>query len=281
MKLLTHNFVSSRFLKEVKNGYPLKLVAKTVKTNEVEMNEDFIVNIIQKCDYTALLSALKDLNEEVSLPEILPEDVENHPEILKELHRVLFCIDIVEGELVCPETGRSFPIRQGIPNLLAEDAETEPLFCTSYIRCMEELEIKQHECLEFDKSIRPLESHKCAIQKWEKKLELTTLHMRRTELARDCAQKSMIDAGIAESTISETERQQCMTTREVLEATLNSKQNRMENCRVETRDLHSVCSSLAKCCPLAQDCKQSTKEIMEQIYTGRQQLNALHDKCLD
>jgi multifunctional methyltransferase subunit TRM112 len=30
-------------------------------------------------------------------------------------------VDVVEGELECPESGRRFPIRQGIPNMLVEE----------------------------------------------------------------------------------------------------------------------------------------------------------------
>jgi multifunctional methyltransferase subunit TRM112 len=34
-------------------------------------------------------------------------------------------IDVVEGELVCPETNRQFPISNGIPNMLAREDEVE------------------------------------------------------------------------------------------------------------------------------------------------------------
>ena len=51
-------------------------------------------------------------------------------------------------------------------------------FCDDYIRCMEQLEIKQHECLALDKNIRLRSSDSCSRQKWDKKLELNALHMR-------------------------------------------------------------------------------------------------------
>lgn len=40
-----------------------------------------------------------------------------------QLHRVLVCLDVVIGSLECPETGRIFPIRDGIPNLLVNEDE--------------------------------------------------------------------------------------------------------------------------------------------------------------
>ena len=30
-------------------------------------------------------------------------------------------VHLVEGELVCPETGRKFPVRQGVPNMLLHE----------------------------------------------------------------------------------------------------------------------------------------------------------------
>ena len=37
-----------------------------------------------------------------------------HPRLFPKVH-------LVEGELVCPETGRKFPVRQGVPNMLLHE----------------------------------------------------------------------------------------------------------------------------------------------------------------
>lgn len=42
---------------------------------------------------------------------------------LKALHHVLFEIHVLEGELVCPESGRRFFVRDGIPNMLLHEDE--------------------------------------------------------------------------------------------------------------------------------------------------------------
>lgn len=75
------------------------------------------------------------------LPENPPDDYESHEEFLKSVHHVLMevcslCvyvpvndvmyvveIEVVEGELECPESGRKFPVTNGIPNMLLREDE--------------------------------------------------------------------------------------------------------------------------------------------------------------
>jgi len=32
-------------------------------------------------------------------------------------------VEVIDGDLVCPETGRKFPVAEGIPNMLANEDE--------------------------------------------------------------------------------------------------------------------------------------------------------------
>lgn len=77
------------------------------------------------------------------LPENPPDDYESHEEFLKSAHHVLMevysctcmyqsmmlytvCvleIEVVEGDLECPESGRKFPVTNGIPNMLLREDE--------------------------------------------------------------------------------------------------------------------------------------------------------------
>lgn len=79
------------------------------------------------------------------LPGTPVDDYENNEEFLKKAHHVLleviyfnyftsfnnsnfynsFCtqVEVMNGELVCPETGRKFPVTDGIPNMLANEDE--------------------------------------------------------------------------------------------------------------------------------------------------------------
>lgn len=55
--------------------------------------------------------------------EFQQETASNDPELLQKLHHILLEIDIINGSLTCPETGRIFPISNGIPNMLLNENE--------------------------------------------------------------------------------------------------------------------------------------------------------------
>lgn len=57
------------------------------------------------------------------LPDSIPDGYENDEEFLHQVHKALMEIDVIEGTLVCPETGREFPIHNGIPNMLVNEDE--------------------------------------------------------------------------------------------------------------------------------------------------------------
>ena len=44
-------------------------------------------------------------------------------EFLRTFHHALLELMLEEGALVCPETGRRFPVRKGVPNLLLHEDE--------------------------------------------------------------------------------------------------------------------------------------------------------------
>lgn len=63
----------------------------------------------------------------VDLPDDIPAEqpvnIAGNAELLQKLHHLLMEIDVVEGQLECPETGRVFPITDGIPNMLLNEYE--------------------------------------------------------------------------------------------------------------------------------------------------------------
>ncbi|XP_058836696.1 multifunctional methyltransferase subunit TRM112-like protein [Topomyia yanbarensis] len=121
MKLLTYNFLTSKCIRGVKVGFPLKL--KIVEKKEVssDFNSEFIVRMIPRLDWGAIKLAANHIGTE--LPDTIPEDISSDSETLQKIHHVLMEVDIVEGSLECPETGRVFPITDGIPNMLLNEDE--------------------------------------------------------------------------------------------------------------------------------------------------------------
>ncbi|XP_022166174.1 multifunctional methyltransferase subunit TRM112-like protein [Myzus persicae] len=123
MKLLTHNLLSSKSLKGVKVGYPLRIVAKDVKISESEFNKEFVKKIIPKLDWKVFINAAVQIGHSNDLSDELIDDYEDDEEYLKKVHHVLMEVEIINGELICPETERVFPISAGIPNLLLNENE--------------------------------------------------------------------------------------------------------------------------------------------------------------
>ena len=60
------------------------------------------------------LPKVEEYNEEL---------LNNNEDLLKRFHKVLLEVEIIEGDLICPETGRKFPISNGIPNMLVNEDE--------------------------------------------------------------------------------------------------------------------------------------------------------------
>ena len=86
----------------------------------MDFNIEFVQRIIPKMDWPALHEAAKSIGVELPAD---PPVVEDNPDVMKQVHHALFEVEVVEGELICPETGRKFPIKQGIPNMLCNEDE--------------------------------------------------------------------------------------------------------------------------------------------------------------
>jgi multifunctional methyltransferase subunit TRM112 len=107
-------------------GYPLKIEADYVTVEESPFNPEMIRKMLPRLNYAAIVQANRELSiktEEplADLPEKLPSDIDEP--LLHDLHRVLFDVHLVEGFLVCPSTGRRFPVKDSIPNMLLHEDE--------------------------------------------------------------------------------------------------------------------------------------------------------------
>lgn len=147
MKLLTHNFLTSKAIKGVKVGHPLILNVSSKwrkcsthiseillfsslppqisqkEEKSVTFNAEFLTRILPRLHWPTVCVVSEQVGV-VGIPKELTDQDTSNDEILQKLHHVLLEIDVIEGELKCPETGRLFPITDGIPNMLLNEFET-------------------------------------------------------------------------------------------------------------------------------------------------------------
>ena len=60
-----------------------------------------------------------------TLPPTLTEDMSQDAEFLKALYHILMDVHLVQGMLTCPVTGREFPVRNEIPEIMLNEDECE------------------------------------------------------------------------------------------------------------------------------------------------------------
>jgi multifunctional methyltransferase subunit TRM112 len=63
MKLLTHNLLTSKSIKNVITGYPLKIVATKVEEKKTDFQPEFISRMLGRIDYKALYEAAQTVNK--------------------------------------------------------------------------------------------------------------------------------------------------------------------------------------------------------------------------
>ncbi|XP_061462758.1 multifunctional methyltransferase subunit TRM112-like protein isoform X2 [Rhineura floridana] len=125
MKLLTHNMLTSH-VRGVRpgGGFPLRIQATEVKMNNVDFNPEFTARMIPKVEWGALVEAAESLGQRSDLPSEPIPNFESNEDFLRKVHHVLMEVEVMEGVLKCPDTGREFPITKGIPNMLLSEEET-------------------------------------------------------------------------------------------------------------------------------------------------------------
>ncbi|XP_051124042.1 multifunctional methyltransferase subunit TRM112 homolog A [Andrographis paniculata] len=121
MRLLTHNMLSSN-IKGVTSGFPLRIEVEKVVQKEVEFNADFLRNMFAKIEWSALVEASKTMGYS-ELPDSAESSMLDSDEFLHRFHHALLELHLEEGALICPETGRKFPVNKGIPNMLLHEDE--------------------------------------------------------------------------------------------------------------------------------------------------------------
>ena len=121
MRLLTHNMLSSN-IKGVTNGFPLRIEAEKMVEKQVDFNADFLKNMFSKIEWNALFGAAQAMGY-TDLPAEVDSSMLESDDFLKKFHHALLELHLEEGALICPETGRRFPVNKGIPNMLLHEDE--------------------------------------------------------------------------------------------------------------------------------------------------------------
>ena len=87
--------------------------------------DDLIFETLLKfrISYFVVDQAMEMVGQAGKLPENAPSEDENDEDLLKKVHHALVEIEVVQGHLECPESGRQFPITNGIPNMLLNENE--------------------------------------------------------------------------------------------------------------------------------------------------------------
>lgn len=121
MRILTHNALKNP-AKGIVDGFPLGLEIIEMKVIESPINIEFIRSVLSSLEWRSLLAAagavgLSDLP--LKYDSVLLTD----ETFLKSMHTLLLDIHIEKGFLVCPETGRKFPIENGVPNMMLPELE--------------------------------------------------------------------------------------------------------------------------------------------------------------
>ncbi|KAK6940158.1 Signal peptidase complex subunit 1 [Dillenia turbinata] len=109
-------------IKGVTNGFPFRIEAEKVMEKQVDFNADFLRNMFPKIEWKALVEASRTMGYP-ELPDEADSSLLDSDGFLLKFHHALLQLHLEEGALVCPETGRKFPVNKGIPNMLLHEDE--------------------------------------------------------------------------------------------------------------------------------------------------------------
>jgi multifunctional methyltransferase subunit TRM112 len=121
MRLLTHNSLRCP-AKDVIKGYPLKLQVEETEVIDTVFDREFLIHILPSLDWTGVLVAANAVGLE-GMPATLDHNLLNDKEFLQAMHNLLLEVRVKTGKLICPESGRSFPIVNSIPDMMLPEED--------------------------------------------------------------------------------------------------------------------------------------------------------------
>ena len=83
-----------------------------------------VKSMLKKINFAALKIAAECVgNRDIADVESITEELTDNETFLRHIHHLLFEVHVIEGNLICPESGRKFPIKDGVPNMLLLEDE--------------------------------------------------------------------------------------------------------------------------------------------------------------
>mmetsp|Transcript_10178 Transcript_10178/g.18531 ORF Transcript_10178/g.18531 Transcript_10178/m.18531 type:complete len:135 (-) Transcript_10178:129-533(-) len=130
MRLLTHNTLRNNSAAANGKGFPLRIKAAEIRVDENKDDDDdemqiaFVKGVLGMLDWSILVQGASEMGLS-TLPPALTDEMANDPTFMRALYHVLMNVHLVRGILVCPDTGREFPVTDGIANFMLEEDECE------------------------------------------------------------------------------------------------------------------------------------------------------------
>ena len=116
MRLLTHNTLKCP-AKDIVNGFPMLLEVDEIEVVETDCNHEFIKHLLPSLSWPGLLIAAEAVKL-VGMPAEYQTTLLEDNDFLEAVHKLLIDIHVLSGHLICPDTGRRFPITDGVPCML-------------------------------------------------------------------------------------------------------------------------------------------------------------------
>lgn len=116
MRLLTHNSLRCP-AKESTKEKPLLLEIDDFEVGESDFQPEFLKAILPTLDWEAVEIEANAVGVE-GIPTKWEESLLQDEDFLKAMHRLLLDVFVMEGTLICQETGKRFPIKKGIANMM-------------------------------------------------------------------------------------------------------------------------------------------------------------------
>ena len=137
MRLLTHNIMRNNTAAASKvNSPPLITAATEIRVDDVDDDDhgdcddrksreiEFAKHTLPILDWESLVLAAKAMGFD-SLPPKVTTELARDDDFLRALYHVLMNVHLINGMLTCSETGREFPVTDGIVNMMLEEHECE------------------------------------------------------------------------------------------------------------------------------------------------------------